>query len=56
MSHKYVWYSLMINFTDGSLKKIHKHEYRPQLGSQLEIGIGSLHLMFLRSLCMYGPT
>ena len=36
MSHKYVWYSLMINFTDGSLKKIHtsKHEYRPQLGSQ----------------------
>ena len=23
MSHKYVWYSLMINFTDGSLKKIH---------------------------------
>ena len=33
MSHKYVWYSLMINFTDGSLKKIHKHECRPQLGS-----------------------
>ena len=24
----------MINFTDGSLRKIHKHEYRPQLGSQ----------------------
>ena len=25
----------MINFTDGPLsKKIHKHEYRPQLGSQ----------------------
>ena len=34
MSHKYVWYSLMIHFTDGSLRKIHKHEYRPQLGSQ----------------------
>ena len=27
MSHKYVWYSLMINFTDGSLRKIHKQEY-----------------------------